>query len=157
MKFIVLNHDQLALVDDIHYEYLNQYTWHFTTCRRGGYASRCLSGVTRKIFMHQEILILENVDIPRGMEIDHKDRDKLNNQMSNLRVVTRSINALNRGARVDSQSGIQGVNWDHKSNKWRSRIQGRFGRINLGMYVSFDEAVKVRFAAEVRFGVKEKR
>jgi len=37
-----------------------------------------------------------NGKIPAGLEIDHIDRDKHNNTLSNLRLVTHSENCLNK-------------------------------------------------------------
>ena len=42
------------------------------------------------------VWILMNGDIPEGMVIDHIDRDKNNNKIDNLRVVTQSDNNKNR-------------------------------------------------------------
>jgi hypothetical protein len=38
--------------------------------------------------------------IPSGLEIDHKDRNKQNNKLSNLRVVTHKENMQNRKKKV---------------------------------------------------------
>ncbi len=44
-------------------------------------------GRTTRISMHCQLLKTEE-----GLEVDHKNRNKLDNRMSNLRPATRSIN-----------------------------------------------------------------
>ena len=50
--------------------------------------------------------------------IDHKDMNRLNNQRLNLRPATHSQNKANRNAQVNSKSGIKGVSYSSKRNKW---------------------------------------
>jgi hypothetical protein len=79
---------------------------------------------------------------PDGVEIDHKDGDRLNNQKSNLRFATSSQNKVNRGARKDNRSGFKGVAW-HKQNKnWTARlmIDGKYQ--HLGSFSNKIDAAK---------------
>lgn len=46
---------------------------------------------------------------PEDMEVDHINRSRLDDRFSNLRLVSRSENASNRGVRKDSKTGIQCV------------------------------------------------
>ena len=83
----------VALVDDGDYEFLNQWKWAYTKSRKKYYASRngYVSGKKKTIFMHRLIL-----NTPDGMETDHIDGDSLNNQRSNLRIVTPQQNHFNK-------------------------------------------------------------
>ena len=59
-----------------------------------------------KYYKHRLIWIYHNGDIPSSQEIDHIDRDKTNNKLSNLRLVTRSQNNMNKkvkGYYIDKQ------------------------------------------------------
>lgn len=62
--------------------------------------------------VHRVIWEMFNGEIPDGMFVDHKDQDKLNNRISNLRLVTKAGNNQNQNQklRVDSTSGVVGVN-----------------------------------------------
>jgi len=51
-------------------------------------------------------------------EVDHKDRDKRNNDILNLRWVTRSDNTQNVGMRIDNKSGIKNIFYDKRGNRW---------------------------------------
>lgn len=64
----------------------------------------------RLTLVHRVIWELLNGEIPDGMFIDHIDQDKTNNDISNLRVVTRAGNNQNHPLRQDSSSGVVGVN-----------------------------------------------
>jgi hypothetical protein len=89
MKEIVLKSGEVTLVDDEDFEFLNQWKWYKSG---SGYATR--SEGTRRVrtffWMHRVVL-----GTPNGMLTDHKDRNKLNNQRSNLRICTPSQNGMN--------------------------------------------------------------
>jgi len=53
------------------------------------------------------------------LEIDHIDRNKQNNNMSNLRCVSRSDNLRNKSKRTGCSSKYKGV-YQLKNGKWRS-------------------------------------
>lgn len=55
-------------------------------------------------------------------EVDHIDRDILNNQRSNLREVTTSQNGHNKIAPITNTSGYKGVHWNKQKNKWQARL-----------------------------------
>lgn len=86
MKEIPLTQCKVALVDDKYFEFLNQFKWRFSN----GYAAR--SDIRTKrgrktILMHRAIM-----DAPKGVEVDHVNGDKLDNQRSNLRLCNRKWN-----------------------------------------------------------------
>ncbi len=56
-------------------------------------------------------------------QIDHRNNVRHDNRIVNLRDVEQSTNQRNRSnVRGDSQSGIMGVSWDKRRQKWRVRI-----------------------------------
>lgn len=85
-------------------------------------------------------------------QIDHDDGNKSNNRLTNLRDVSNSENHKNMGIQKSNSSGIVGVNWSEKQNKWRCRIHVDGSEINLGHYAEFAEAVKIRKLAEIEHG-----
>jgi len=66
--------------------------------------------------------------------IDHINRDKLDNRRCNLRVCNYFENAQNSVAHKDSKSGLKGVSWNKKKNKWRAQIQFLGKKIELGNF-----------------------
>lgn len=66
--------------------------------------------------MHRVIWIMHFGDIPSNLVVDHIDRDISNNKIENLRLFTKSQNALNVG------KIYKGVSYDRKRRKWRAQI-----------------------------------
>lgn len=56
--------------------------------------------------------------MPDGF-IDHINRVRTDNRISNLRLVTHSENMQNRKIQKNNKSGYRGVSWDAKYGKWR--------------------------------------
>lgn len=77
---------------------------------------------------------------PEGLEWDHVDRDRLNNQRGNLRAVTHTENVWNATPRYDNTSGFKGVSWYRKYGQWRVQISVD-GRVrHVGYFDSIVEA-----------------
>lgn len=53
--------------------------------------------------------------------------------------------------RVDNRSGVAGVHWRNTKGAWRARIGVEGGRVELGEFVWFGDAVRARREAEKRF------
>lgn len=87
---------------------------------------------------------------PQSM-VDHRDRIKQNNKWDNLRLATRSQNAMNTKVRADNTSGHKGVFLVKKTSIYHAYIDVDKKRISLGWGMTFDEAVKVRKAAEKKY------
>jgi len=76
-------------------------------------------------------------------EIDHKDRNKLNNNIKNLRPATNSLNQGNREAPKNNLSGYKGIWQEKRTGKWRAAIQKDNKRQWLGSFNNIEEAVAV--------------
>ena len=81
-------------------------------------------------------------------EIDHIDRDKRNNRLSNLREVSNSCNQRNSETRTDNKSGVKGVCWANRKSKWLASMKVNNEWRYLGLHTEFTEAVAHRLAAE---------
>lgn len=85
--------------------------------------------------------------------IDHRDLNRGNNAIVNLRVCTQSQNMHNIHAPRHNTSGIKGVCFDAANGKWMASInvQGKFK--NLGRYLSKEDAANAYAqAAQRHFG-----
>lgn len=96
IAIIPLNQGNEALVDVIDLPRLLNYRWRICTKKNGqvtGVRTACYLGpyTYKTVFMHRMI-----IEAPEGMEIDHINRNPLDNRRSNLRVCTRSQNQQNR-------------------------------------------------------------
>ncbi len=90
-------------------------------------------GLDYKIYLaHRLIWIYHNGGIPEDLEIDHIDRDKSNNCLGNLRLVTKSQNQFNTNAK--------GYCFSKRDNKWRAQIR-REGKVTfIGLFKTEEEA-----------------
>lgn len=70
--------------------------------------------------------------------IDHKDGDKLNNRINNLRQATASQNLGNKKRQSNNTSGFKGVH--PKRNKWCAQIKHMGKCQTLGVFVTREEA-----------------
>ena len=83
-----------------------------------------------------------------ALQVDHKDRNKINNRWQNLRLATNAQNKCNSGVRKDSGTGIKGVHLDKRTGRYRAKISVQGKRINLGFFATLEEAAKARADAE---------
>ena len=102
---------------------------------------------------HNVIWLMETGSFPDG-EIDHKDINRSNNRISNLRDVTRSQNTMNRNKQANNSTGIIGTAY-HKRDKVFTAYINRDGkRHHLGYFPTLQKAADARKAAEKElFGV----
>jgi hypothetical protein len=148
MKKIFITKSKFVLVDNKNFENLNKYKWFYN----GGYASRnkrFSSGIWKNVFMHHEII--GNIKNWKVKQIDHINNDKLDNRVSNLRIVTVSQNAINRPFQKNNESGFKGVFWQSKNNKWRAQINCNKKRISLGMFKNPKEAALFYNQAAIKY------
>jgi hypothetical protein len=126
-----------VLIDLEDVERCKKYKW----CLKGnGYVHN------GKIHLHRFIM-----DCQDDMFVDHINRNKLDNRKCNLRICTRRQNNFNRGIRNDNTSGIIGVSFDKRRNKWRSRIQVDKKEKHLGYFNTVKEAIRARKQAELEY------
>jgi hypothetical protein len=86
--------------------------------------------------------------------LDHKNRDKLDDRIENLRPLTASENSLNQALSIRNTSGQAGVHqyWVGQYGPyWGAFITVRREKIYLGNFTDFGAAVAVRKAAELRY------
>ena len=87
-------------------------------------------------------------DLPRGYEIDHVNRDSLDNRRCNLRVCTHQQNQFNHDLQRNNTSGYAGVSYFPSRKKFRARIKYSNREIHLGYFLTIEEASQARSVAE---------
>jgi hypothetical protein len=88
-------------------------------------------------------------------QIDHINHNRADNRLPNLRIVTTIENCRNRAKSKANSSGITGVNWVERDQRWRAQICLNNKRLHLGYYLTRDDAVAARKAAERENGFHE--
>ena len=81
-----------------------------------------------------------------SIEVDHINRDPLDNRRANLRLVLpggHGRNAQNRRSHKGSMSQYRGVSWDRTKGKWIARVYVHGRNVNLGRFDDEDEAGRV--------------
>lgn len=141
---------QHALVSQEDFCTMNGVYWQIGT---DGYARRRASKAERdngspvSIAMHRQVLGLHLVKgAPGSPEVDHINRNRLDNRRENLRVVNRTINSMNR-AGTGKYSHVCGVSFFKPARLWRAYINLDRRRVELGYFKTEKEAIEARHAA----------
>ncbi len=105
------------------------------------------------IFNHRIVWLWHKGYIPEH-NIDHINGIKTDNRIENLREASPSCNNLNSGKRVDNKSGVRGVSWSRKDNRWVAILWRNKKRGVFGYYKEFSEAALARLTAEICLEIK---
>ena len=137
-----------AIVDNEDYEELNSFCWYLDT---HGYAFRNgKKGESQSHFsMHRQITKPEKI-----YDVDHINRDRLDNRKKNLRICERSLNIHNSNLKKNSKSGAKGVTYYSQGNTWRARMRYK-GKDVLCRYVKTKEEAKQLYLEASKKLVKE--
>lgn len=144
---IIIDKDDFNLIDS----FSNK-----ITINSSGYAVMKYFG--KDLFLHRIILGLP-VDFNNNTkEIgEHKDGNRLNNRKNNLRICIKENNAKNCALYKNNTSGVKGVSWLPRLNKYQVSINVNKKNIYLGVYSDINEATKIRKEAEEKYFGEFKR
>ena len=144
-KEIQLTKGAVAVVDDADYEDLMRYRW---CLNAQGYAVRGYrrDGVKHQVRMHRAVV----GPACDGFEVDHINGNKLDNRRSNLRIATRSQNAVNIPVAPHS-SIYRGVRMAKGRGMWTARICVNRKQIHLGQYKTEIEAARAYNDAAIQY------
>lgn len=84
-------------------------------------------------------------------DIDHINRRKDDNRISNLRLADSALNKQNLGIKANNTSGVTGVYWSNCDSIWKAQIQVNGKVIALGRYKQKDDAVLARQQAQMKY------
>ena len=132
-----------TVLDREDWAWAKEHKWHATS--RGYAARNARPGEEKNSFLHREIALhMFGEEALKGKEVDHIDRNRLNNSRQNLRLATHKQNARNRSKTKTNTSGVTGVSWDKSSQKWRAKL----GSKHLGFFATRKGAAEARKQAE---------
>ncbi len=146
MKEIELSQGYKTIVDDIDFDFLNQFSWSIMRSASGApYARRIDS--ERNFYMLSRVIMRAS---PK-LQVDHINHDTLDNRRCNLRLCTASQNSGNRLLRIDTSSKYKGVDWNKNCKKWRVRIGLNSQSKYLGLFVDEIQAAEMYDSAAMKF------
>jgi hypothetical protein len=91
-------------------------------------------GNGKKVLVHR-LIAIAFLDNPEGkLFCDHKDRDRTNNQVENIRWATQSDNSRNRTKQENTTSKFMGVHFREDSQKWQAGIKVNGKAKHLGYH-----------------------
>lgn len=162
-KEIALSHDYLTEVLDYNAE-TGKFVWkkpashqmhpgdEAGTQNASGYVFICVGGVRYKA--HRLAWFYHYGEWPSDEtpQIDHINGNRADNRIANLRLVTDGQNSRNQKVRSTNTSGRTGVQFHKPRGKWMAVIRNNGKYECLGYYAKFEDAVKAREAAEIKYG-----
>ena len=109
-----------------------------------GYMTVDVDGEQYKV--HRICYALFHGVISPKMEIDHINRNRKDNSIENLRLVTSSENSRNTGMSPRNTSGVKGVHLYKRTGRWTTHMDGK----QLGTFADRWDAICCRKSAELR-------
>jgi hypothetical protein len=138
VKILKLNNTkEVAIVDDEDYALLSRYSW--TTNQKGHVKTHIYLGKS-----HHTLLLHRLIMNPTNeQQVDHINRNKLDNRKENLRICYSMQNSWNR-SKYDfpKYSKYKGVSFIKNRNKWTAYITYNGCRYFLGYYNFEDDAAR---------------
>lgn len=109
----------------------------------------------KKYYAHRVIWEMFNGEIPPNHVIDHINGNGIDNRVENLRIISIQENLRNSNLSKANTSGVTGVSFDNKTQKWVAQITVNHKKKNLGRFNSKTDAINARLAAEKEHGFND--
>ncbi|WJM80435.1 HNH endonuclease [Pectobacterium brasiliense] len=134
-------------------------TWHSRFCGKVAGGVNCKGYIEigiqgRLMKAHRVAWAMSYGEYPSG-DIDHINGVRSDNRLDNLRDVDRKANCRNRARHKNNTSGINGVRWSNRENRWAAEIYIDGKQRHLGYYANIIDATAARKSAELQLGYHE--
>lgn len=116
--------------------------------RPGPQSNRGAIMINGKNYLIYRIIWLMYYGEPIPNEIDHKDGDRFNNRIDNLRAATHTQNLNNVKKYRNNTTGIKGVYM--QNGRYKAAIGFNNKLIHLGYFDTLEEAIKARQDATIK-------
>lgn len=113
-----------------------------------GYLICCID--QQQIRLHRAAWAIYYGEMP-PKHIDHINRIRSDNRISNLRLASDAENVQNSTLRYNSKTGVKGVNYRKDTNKYSACITVDKKTIYLGCFDTLEEAQAARLEAEIKY------
>ena len=127
------------------FDKIKDYKWSINQNKWGNYVHARID--KKWTYLHRYLLNVKN----RKNQVDHIDRNRLNNQKSNLRMADNQKNAYNQKIKKNNKTGVSGVVWSKRDQGYYVGIRTPNGRIYGGFYKNFHDAVVKRLTLEKKY------
>jgi hypothetical protein len=111
-----------------------------------GYVHIGINGKTYKA--HRLAWVYVYGSISKELQIDHINRNRVDNRISNLRLATSVEQGQNITHSIRNTSGYPGISWQKSHNKWRARIMLNRKSISIGYFDTPEAANDARIKAK---------
>jgi hypothetical protein len=119
----------------------------FTAIESNGYHR---GRIFKKIYPAYQVIYLWMTGAWADPQVDHENHIRNDNRWSNLK--ESAENSKNASLRHDNKSGMTGVYWLEKYNRWCAQISADGTRKHLGYFGILEEAIAARQAANIKYG-----
>jgi hypothetical protein len=103
-----------------------------------GYRRAKIDG--RHYFVHRLVFFMHHGYLPQF--IDHIDCNRDNNRIENLREASATQNNRNRKIAGHNKSGVKGVFWVAKYQKWKAQCTVNYKQHHLGQFNRIEDAAE---------------
>jgi hypothetical protein len=142
VSLVPLTQGKFAIVDASYADLVCQYSWYFDH----GYAASRVYG--KKTYMHK--LIGQSLGFDESLQVDHANRNRLDNRVANLRPANAAQQAAN--STRNGRLGLRGVSIGNATGEkpYKARIRFDGKQINLGYFATPELAAYAYDAAAIK-------
>jgi hypothetical protein len=122
--------------------------------RRSAYWVKTMSllGYPRRV--HRIVWFMYYGEWPKD-QIDHINGVATDNRIENLRDVSNKENMHNKSRQANNTSGVTGIYWYPKREKWLVQLATSGKRYHIGYFKDKEDAIAARKEAEKKYGFHE--
>lgn len=135
-RLIPLTQEKNAIVDAKDFDWLSQWNW------TAWWNPSTKSFYARRYVRNSNPQLMHGLLVDSSEEVDHRNRNTLDNRRDNLRPATHAQNNRNRGRNSNNASGFRGVTWSKKRKKWVAQISKDHRGFFLGHFQKAKDAAK---------------
>ena len=135
--------------DKTDYDIVKKYCWYIDTL--GYVTTNILTNDGKRTILRMHVLIMQPNDKTLKIDHIHGRNSRNDNRRYNLRIATNQENTINAALKSNNTSGVTGVNWSKRHNKWVAQIKKDYKPILIGLFDAFEDAVKARKEAEKKY------